>query len=319
VPHDIPDAALVRVVANAGPYRAGDLLTFAFSEPSVARILPHHDGVSGTRRSSVPELMPVVVLRASASFASGDELIVSFVDAELARLYALPPRSRVGEPEASSSAIQSLARETEPAPTELSRRPRRLETIGEWDEPRRRHALAFVDKLFSVENLGWYRHTFATRFLMANGLAGEEHSIAPLAAAFASFRHAVSETLGETLIASYLPGFAIDESWAERLDSPSARQAREDLTVAWPRDADIDLGGSVDATVAALIACDTEDARLARALGDYRADAFEAFERVASAIPEVRFETMMQTNLHLDDRLWSIAGALYESLQTSAA
>jgi hypothetical protein len=326
---DIPHGALGRVVSPAGPYRVGDVVSLAYLEPHVARIIPHEPRPEFVARAVVPEVMSVVVLRASAAFAPGDEVIASFSDPEFARLHLLGSRTvaRDSAPpvvEVSAVATDLVARaplvpepSTEATDDELATSP--VVLIGNWTERRRRQALSVIDKLFTIEKLGWYRHAFVVRLLVADDLVARAPVVAAIAEAFADFRSGASEALGGPLLESYVPGFVVDAPWLERLSGYAVLDARRRLAEAWSQTFEGDLGTTIESSAAALIATDASDPRLIDALRDYKASTFDAFERVAGAPDAVRFGTMTEPNVVLDDRLWKLASALFDSLQTSAA
>ncbi len=383
VPHDLPELATARVLTPGGPYLAGDTLSLAFSEPTVARLALHgrdfvaEDGSGGD--GFVPEAIAVVMLKAAGPFAVDDVVTLSFVDPTIARIHpsthrtparridvapheptpeqrasqrALPQRSTpppsTPRPSAAGAAQPPpLPRDAEPperAP-EADGRSRGVRVRLDWNPERVRRFVQIVDKLFTVDRLGWYRHALVLRLLVPDQIG-----CADPAAELEAMRHlrelraASVETLGKPLLAAFMPNFTVTPEWLDSLDRPTAAKALAGLRDAilphledglsiteGEREPGWTVGiverstflaapaGSVEALLPVFVAAVATDTQLTERLTEYRGTLLELFGQTAQSADAVRLNGMAQPNHSLDDRLWQLVGAVQATSARLAA
>ncbi|MGH7728524.1 MAG: hypothetical protein ACREM2_07020, partial [Vulcanimicrobiaceae bacterium] len=206
----------------------------------------------------------------------------------------------------------------------------------DWSDERVKRFIAVVDKLFTVDRLGWYRHVLAMRLLVPDEIRCGERIVDVEAMRFLhALRAAAAETLGRPLLAAFMPNFSVGSGWLESLEVPAAARAlaglRDALVAridepneAFPDDPRTTTGivaraaflgapaGSLDALLPVLIPSDSAHAALAERLSAYRAALIELFGATASSVEAVRLGAMTQPNHALDDRLWQLVGTVAE-------
>ena len=394
----LPDLAIVRVLTPGGPYRVMDLLSLAFVEPTVGRLVAHapsNDDPAPSDDALVPESISVLVVLAAAPYAAGLVLTLSFVDPGIARIHApasdgdshramtVPPvatellRSVVfAEPRAMNgqgdiadtteiepdtplvsthvlndtitllsddpvddpSFEDTIARFARAAP-ELHRFVRGVEVRLEWTNDRVRRFTTVVDKLFTVERLGWYRHVLAMRLLVPDIVScGDAPTDLEAMRHLHALRAASVETLGRPLLAAFMPSFAITPEWLASIDSvPAARAlagvrdaiapfvtdlgpplvANDGATWSIGRvdrhEFEIAPASSIEALLPLLIANVSAHPLITERLSDYRRTLIDVFSQTAQSAEAVRLGAMAQPNHSLDDRLWQLVGTVGEA------
>ncbi len=210
----------------------------------------------------------------------------------------------------------------------------------EWKSDRLRRFVQVVDKLFTIDRLGWYRHSLAMRLLIPDEIACDD-----MLASVEAMRHlqalraAAVESLGKPLLAACMPGFSITSEWLETLESSREARAiaglREALlpfadddedSIETPSGDALSTNGtiarrellpesatSVEAFLPLLIPTTARDAALGLRLAEYRRLLIELFAQTARAGEPVRLHQMAQPNHSLDDRLWQLVGAAAEA------
>ena len=206
-----------------------------------------------------------------------------------------------------------------------------------WNRDRVRRFIQVVDKLFTVDRLGWYRHALAMRLLIPDEVTcgdplGDIESMRHLHA----LRAAAVETLGRPLLAAFMPNFTVSAEWLGTIDSPAAARALAGLRDAVTPYVEDDVApradnpaltvgaigryellgasaASVEALLPVLIPTASPNATLAARLGDYRRMLIAVFGQTARSSETVRLNQMAQPNHALDDRLWQLVGAVGEA------
>ncbi|MGP6159189.1 MAG: hypothetical protein ACLPYS_17060 [Vulcanimicrobiaceae bacterium] len=215
----------------------------------------------------------------------------------------------------------------------------------DWNPDGARRFVQLVDKLFTVDRLGWYRHAFAMRLLVP-----DEVSVPEPAAELEARRHlgdlraAAVETLGRPLLAAFMPNFVVTPDWLDSLDVPSAARALAGLREAIlphlddaPAELRVRAGsahsigsierktflaapaGSVEALLPAFIATVSADETLTACSNEYRRALLELFGQTAQSAEAVRVKQMAQPNHALDDRLWQLVSAVQAAFGELAA
>lgn len=406
----LPEIAIVRVLTPGGPYRAMDLLSLAFIEPTVGRLVAHEprdDAPAPGDDALVPESISVLVVSAAAPYAAGLVLTLSFVDPGFARIHAptndaavhrsMPTPQDATEPQRpvvvaerlstngydhSTHTTESMGR-TEPerhdVPTvthahvdpsfllgdepiedgffeetiarivypepasplrEVRERiVRGVEVRLEWTNERVRRFTTVVDKLFTVERLGWYRHVLAMRLLVPDTVScGDAPSDLEAMRHLHALRVASVETLGRPLLAAFMPSFVITPEWLTSIDSNAAARALAGVRDAiapfvtdlgpplaandgatWTigrvdrHEFEIAPATSVEALLPILIANVSAHPLVTERLGDYRRTLIDVFSQTAQSAEAVRLGAMAQPNHSLDDRLWQLVGTVGEA------
>ena len=210
----------------------------------------------------------------------------------------------------------------------------------EWNAERLRRFVQVVDKLFTIERLGWYRHSFAMRLLIPDEITcGDTLADVEAMRHLQALRTAAVESLGKPLLAACMPGFGISSEWLESLES--SREARaiaglREALLPYADDGEISLdtpagtalctigtitrrellaenATSVEAFLPLLIPSTAHDTQLGIRLAEYRRLLVELFTQTARAGEPVRLHQMAQPNHSLDDRLWQVVGATAET------
>jgi hypothetical protein len=214
----------------------------------------------------------------------------------------------------------------------------------EWNPDRVRRFVQLVDRLFTVDRLGWYRHAFAMRLLVPDDISLSD----PLAEREArrylgELRSAVVETLGQPLLAAFMPSFAVTPEWLDSVDVPAAARALAGLREAVvphlqdvAHDLQPDVGakcsvgvvdgatllvassGSFEALLPAFIPAVSADESVTACASEYRSVLLDVFGQTARCAEAVRLKQMAQPNHALDDRLWHLVGAVQVAFGASA-
>lgn len=233
------------------------------------------------------------------------------------------------------------------SPSPLMHPPRngRVTVRLDWSSERLRRFVQVVDKLFTIDRLGWYRHSLAMRLLIPDDIACDD-----MLASVEAMRHlqalraAAVESLGKPLLAACMPGFSISSEWLATLESSREARAIAGLREALlpyaddgERPIETPLGEalqtvgtiarrellpenatSVEAFLPLLIPSTAHDAALGLRLAEYRRLLVELFAQTARASEAVRMHQMAQPNHSLDDRLWQLVGAAAEAFGSFA-
>lgn len=378
-PVRFPDVAFVIVRTPGGPYRPGDVIALAFTEPSVGRLAVHMPErriePGAVLPALVPESMQVEVASSAGPYATGDRLLISFVDARFARIHRAGPgaptspgapanawsahRSDDGQPAAVGPERAAIRPSTLPsggtdrngiwnaatspngsvgtAPSEAVPSTGVHSTIL-WRGERAARFVRVVDKLFTVDRLGWYRHVLALRLLVPDELdTGNEAATSAAKAELLTLRGAAARTFGGPLLAACMPGFAVTREWLSELDDLDivrslagirdavasfagdddgvpALALRPDRTVGFVSHSRLLEGSaSSESALTALVPCWSSFEVLSSALLGYRAALSDAFAQTADAAEAVRMGAMTQPSHLLDDRLWQLVGAVGET------
>jgi hypothetical protein len=196
-----------------------------------------------------------------------------------------------------------------------------------------------VDRLFTVDRLGWYRHALAMRLLVPDEIrCGDAVLDATAAAALQALRDAAIEALGGPLLEAFMPNFSVTAEWLDALDAPAGARSLAhlrttieavDVTRAAPAEfapdpestvgtvlatelsATADL--SVEATLPVFIPYRSSFPEVTDRLAAYRHALIELFGQTARSAKLVRLTQMAEPSHALDDRLWQLVGTIGES------
>jgi len=342
----IPQVLFARVLAGGGPYREHEVLSIAFVDASLARLLAHSQAGddwpdrNGHERSgddcfhTIPETIVVEVLTGAGPHTKDDRLVLSFVDPQVARVVTGV------DPTLKPKASLSLAPGDQTATTRpISDRvlaPRAILLFERWNEHEARRFIAVVDKLFTVERLGWHRHALAMRLLLPDNLVlGSLQSSHDVLSQLESLRAAAAEALNAPLLAAFMPHFSADATWLASLETPALLAAAATLHDLIERQGGVEfeaprntpeLIGSIapeewaswrsagtNAFLALLLPNRARHPAVAQRLTDYRSALLELLGQMAQAPPAVQSSQMAQSNPVLDDRLWNLAGAFQDA------
>ena len=353
----VPELMIVRVLTPAGPFSAGDVISVAFADATVGRLRPHAVGTEPSASARdvaalVPETMTARVTAGSEPYQTGDVVMLSFVDPRFARIHSagertverLPPVEIV--PVASRVVDVPQLVVTVSAPAMVATDDPLVATAHgvhvrlDWSPERARRFVRVVDKLFTVDRLGWYRHVLAMRLLVPDRIdcGNEERNREPMRH-LQSLRAATIETLGRPLLAAFMPTFGITREWLDSVDSPAVARAlaglRETLAPLAAdehrlREVQLDAGASfgvvrrvelagsagasADALLPVLVPPYSANVALSACLRAYRASLIDVFSQTAHCAEEVRLGQMSEPNCVLDDRLWQLVGAVGTSV-----
>ncbi len=364
-----PQIAIVRVLTPGGPYAPNDVLSVAFTAPDVGR-LRCHDGrafVPPADGALVPEVVSAVVLWESEPFGAGQVLTLSFVDPSFARIHAVGGAAsdrerRAVAPELDSSSSNgrsvpfvephTVAVATRAAPPHLAHPELPAPAAGSgvtlrlrWSADRVRRFVQVCDKLFTVERLGWYRHSLVLRLLVPDEVSCAD-TIAQGEAQqhLATLRAAVAETLGNPLLAAFMPNFSVTPAWLQSLETsevaralasfrgliaphlPDAAPAKpwtsenlEETLGFLTRKELLETPFAIEAGLALLIPHASAAGELSQSLGIYRAQLGELFGQMAETPEKTRLTTMTQPNHVLDDQLWQLVSAIARTFEPAPA
>ena len=318
-------------------YAPGDVLSIAYVRSGIGR-LRCHDGRTVERNAatpSVPETISVGVLWDAPPYEAAQTLVLSFVDPSVARIHPLAPAAHglnaltgeVGQlepPLPETSVVDAKPKPDRERPDDaspLGAAPEGssvpalgkagVEVRFSWSADRVRRFVQVCDKLFTVERLGWYRHSLAVRLLVPDEIVCFDEAARTEAARHLEIlRAAVAETLGNPLLAAFMPNFAVTPAWLASLDTPDvalaltglrgvvAQHAADVSAALVPNDDAVTTGSltraellatpmaCVEAGLALLVPHLATHAALTEALGAYRAKLGELFAQMAESPEE---------------------------------
>jgi hypothetical protein len=273
----------------------------------------------------------------------GDIVVLSFVDPSVARVHVAENCDADQAPKAQRS--HSEVQRTKPEarkPSDRSQEPSRLQSTGgpflamRWTPDRIRRFVQVSDKLFTVDRLGWYRHSLALRLLLPDEVTGVDPNFSTvLDEHLQQLRSDATASLGVPLLGAFMPNFAVTPAWLESFgdgtteqtlqvfrneaaarfeDTAEPHEVTEDITRTPLRDACLIDGTpkSLEAALALLIPHVSAKSLLTEALTAYRNDLVDLFEQMSAAAETVRLKTMSQPNHLLDERLWQLTGTVGE-------
>jgi len=363
----VPEILLVRVRAASDPYAAGDELALAFNDPEIARLATlaggrvakpqvgavaalENDVAGSAARPAppIPRAVHVEVTLAAPPYATGDILALWFVDPRFARIAAMrvPPGDLVkaaGIPPAVASPRVAVGTASDVAlapsaplgPGVASLASVRLH----WGGDRVRRFVQVVDRLFTVDRLGWYRHALAMRLLVPDEIrCGDPALDATAASALQALRDAAVETLGGPLLEAFMPNFTVTAEWLDALDAPAGARALAHLRTTiesinvvrstpvefepesestvgtiFAAELSATAGLSLDAMLPVLIPYRSSFPEIDERLAAYRHALIELFGQTARSAKLVRLTQMAEPCHALDDRLWQLVGTIGES------
>ncbi len=349
----VPDTISVRVTHPAPPYARDAILTLSFVDPRVARIHPAGGCAVDERLSSSPAVPVAVAEERSVAIASvsaaTDSLVLPTLVVEESRNAAAPHTAEMRDVEVAHSPSRKGECDIVDVPTDprnVVRSPNDSDVTSggvrvrlHWSPDRTRRFVQVVDKLFTVDRLGWYRHAFAMRLLIPDEIScGDAVSDIETMRHLVALRAAAVETLGRPMLAAFMPSFTVTPEWLDSLDSAAAARALaglrdaivphagDDIAPSLPGDPFVTTGiiarrelvqqpaSTVEAVLPMLIASHATDTTLSERLGEYRRTLIEVFGQTAQSAETVRLNQMAQPNHALDDRLWQLVGIVGESL-----
>ncbi len=340
----VPELIVVRVVSTGAPFEIGEYLSVAYTTPAMGRLVPHATTPVTTEyvryEAVVPDAFIARVTTGSSSYRSGELLSFSFVDPRFARIHR------------SSGDDEEVADHMEPAKVEPEApvAPREVAPSTDsragvlvrmhWSSERARRFVQIVDKLFTVDRLGWYRHTLAMRLLVPDTIECPDVAASTAATMHLQLlRSAAIAALGRPLLAACMPAFAVTVEWLETVDTPDVARAlaslrreiapyvSEEMFVRAPAVGDTsavgslvrrefqgDTAASADAFLATLVPHMAADALLSERLRAYREALCDVFGQTARTTELVRLGRMSEPNHVLDDHLWQLAGVVGKTL-----
>ncbi len=347
----LAEIAILRVLTAGGPYSENDVLSVAFTNPGIGR-LRCHDGRSfepRPPRGAVPDVVSTVVLCAAGPYAKEQRLTLSFLDPSLARIHpieaglqrpALQEIPKLGT--ATASTPELVPRVAPLSLAAVTTGTARLSVRLRWTNDRVRRFVQVCDKLFTVERLGWYRHSLVLRLLVPDDVRCTDETVrAEAGQQLAMLRAAVGETLGNPLLAAFMPNFSVTPSWLESIEtSDIARGLAAFRGVVGPHLAEDaqhsvhDFEGidetvgtftraellatpfaSIEAGLALLLPHASSVPSLAEPLGAYRAKLGDLFGQMADTPEKARLKQMTQSNHVLDDQLWQLVSAVQQTFE----
>jgi hypothetical protein len=363
----LAEIAIVRVLTAAEPYTAGDVLSVAFTSPGIAR-LRCHDGRSFDEPPplrAVPEVVSAIVVYAAGPYREGQLLSLAFLEPSLAKIHVvdipsatvppstLPPLSTLPPPSAPPTPVRHVTErdatqfDAHPPLADLKGRPEERKPIPfcvklQWSGDRVRRFVQVCDKLFTVDRLGWYRHSLVLRLLVPDDIRSADLLFRTEATRqLEALRSAVGTTLGNPLLAAFMPNFSVTPSWLESLETaeiacalaalrgvlaPHLLQGSEESTLAF-ESVEETLGAftqkellatpfsSLEAGLALLLPHASPIPMLADSLGAYRAKLGELFGQMADTPEKARLKQMTQSNHVLDDQLWQLVSAVQQTFE----
>lgn len=359
----IPETISARVVRSAGPYEAGEVLTLSFVDPSIARIhrtAPPEDSDEHLRnRRATDRVSPIVaalpgptgpVSKNEDSTDPGPPLTITIEPAlrfpdgretnlEIADPQVLDDAREPEKPIAADVSHGAVISAGAPRPSEFE--PQSEPQISgvrvrlDWNRDRVRRFVQVVDKLFTIDRLGWYRHVFAMRLLVPDVvLCGRPESDVEALRHLHALRAASIETLGRPLLAAFMPNFSVSPEWLDSIDKPSAARAlaglRDTLTPFSDdgplHSSELEMGwtisavlrselvtapaSSVESLLPLFIPATSPSDVLSEKLTAYRSALISIFGQTAQSAEAVRLNLMARPNHTLDDRLEQLAHAV---------
>lgn len=355
----LPYLASLRVVVGGGPYAAGDIVSIAFNDPIIGRLASVQVGREQPRVAAalqVPNLPHVIsgrLLSAVGPYEADDILVLSFIDPSLARLFPIiPPENGECHPQV---AVQEAAGPVAASPLEFATAEPKFTPespsvargtsknaapllLLHWSLDDARRFISVVDKLFTVDRLGWYRHALAMRLLLASEIViSDQAAIAEINRRLDDLRSAATDALNAPLLSAFMPHFSIDVAWLESIEPPSLTDAvarlRQSLgphvaaaPILHETGVEAMLSGAIlfeewsavhptniDAFIPLLIPHHAADPAVTQRVGEYRCTLLDLFGQMAHASAAVRFKQMTSANHLLDERLWNLAGAFQDA------
>jgi len=328
-PATLPQLAAARVLTSGGPYEIGAVLSVAFVDPLVGRLVAHQPypvrEIAGA--GIVPETISVLLLDAAPPYESGETIALSFVDPTIARIHRW---SGAVAQQRKPNPLPEPALRIEPAEPPGAPVGLRLE----WTVARVGRLLSLSEKLLSIDRLGWYRHALAMRLLLPDEIAIVDVEANETAARqLRTLKIAATEALGTPLLAALMPNFTLDEEWLRSIETPALARAAAalrdtlaehvvtmtepyaalatspHLSIGTLRRPDIERAaqGGLDSFLAALIPCEGATPELAARLVEYKASLVELFGQTAQASATVRTTRLATPNPVLDERLAAVA------------
>jgi hypothetical protein len=350
----LPEILIVRVEDACAPFETGEEVAIAYNEPGAGRVVRREFEPADSRSApaatpSLPACATVTVRAASGPYREGESARLWFVDPRYVRVE--PARDREPAPAApASSTRRGTAVSAEPTNgTALPVRsggdggttiPAALAAVRlQWSGDRVRRFVQVVDRLFTVERLGWYRHALAMRLLLPDEIRCADAAANAAAALHLQAAHdAAIAALGGPLLEAFMPNFAITPEWLDSLDEPAGVRALAQLRStlesdggarseppAFVPDASSTVGmltaadfasvrdGSFEATVPLFVAWQSTFPEVSRRLAEYRRTLLELFGQTAGSAKLVRLTQMTQPCHALDDSLFHLAGTVGEA------
>ncbi len=335
----LPQLSAARVLTSGGPYAEGAVVSLAFIDPHVGRLVAHQPAAAREVAAAgpiVPDTISVQLLSAAPPYECGETIALSFVDPAIARIHRWSTgavRSYVPAPEGEEiAARESVAVIRDDAPVQTSH----VAAAGlrlEWSVARVGRLLALSEKLLSIDRLGWYRHTLAMRLLLPDEVVlADDNARDAAGRQLRALKIAATEALGTPLLAALMPSFTLDEEWLRSIETPALARAAatlretlrehagdgdadvpsapsERLSTGTLRRAEVERAerGGLDAFLAALIPCEGATPEIAGTLSDYKAALVELFGQTAQASATVRITRLATPNPVLDERLSAVA------------
>ena len=182
-PATLPQLSSARVLTPGGPYEAGMVLSLAFVDPLVGRLVAHEHLAGREIMQSgaiVPETISVVLLGPAPPYESGETIALSFVDPAIARIH----RWSNGQHQAPIRVCvehAALPEGVNAVPDVAVKQRGALAPIGlrlEWTVARVGRMLSLSEKLLAIDRLGWYRHALAMRLLLPDELIIDDPEVA---------------------------------------------------------------------------------------------------------------------------------------------
>jgi hypothetical protein len=355
----VPELIVVRVVSDGTAFAVGDDISVAYTTPTMGRLVRHGmpiEQVDCARYEAVlPDTVSARVTIGSRTYGNGDLLSFSFVDPRFARIHRLSsdrenifdgeaPEIEAVEPSAASNVsvadVKNDVTSDELAPASRTEPRAGVRVRMEWSIERARRFVQIVDKLFTVDRLGWYRHALAMRMLVPDTIECSDSEASAVATNHLQMlRAAAIAALGRPLLAACMPAFSVTVEWLETVDTPEVARALaglrtsimpfvrdeafattppigESSAVGFLRGLEIhaDAAASADAFLATLVPHITTDPVLSERLTAYRDALCDVFAQTARTTELVRLGRMSEPNHVLDDRLWQLAGVVGKTL-----
>jgi hypothetical protein len=353
----VPQTISIRVTIAAEPYGKGDILTLSFLDPRFARIhaAPRTELTAGPpvaasgpapaaspirehgplpEVAATPDPSPSTEIPSANGRAVVETPLASAAESQpMPKTNGLPERadSRAGAARMQSRAITPAANGTSPG---FATTGGGVRVTLDWGPARARRFVAVVDKLFTVDRLGWYRHVIAMRLLVPDRITcGDEEATRSAGQHLRALRAATTETLGRPLLAAFMPNFSVTPEWLAAIETGAIAQALDELrdailplvkdtaapapdaefaeTTSWAilQERDITAAAAgADAFIATLVPAHACDAAFTEHLEAYRTSLVDAFAQTARSPEAIRLGRMAEPNHVLDDRLWQLTG-----------
>ncbi len=328
----LPQLSAARVLTSGGPYEAGALLSLAFVDPLVGKLVAHEARAESWEARSpaiVPETISVVLLAAAPPYENGETIALSFIDPAIARIHRCTPSESA--PRAAKPVSEIVRHDAQPRVSAAQPRTAAMH-VGlrlEWTTARVGRLLSLSEKLLASDRLGWYRHALAMRLLLPDEVVLADADANETAARqLRALKMAATEALGTPLLAALMPNFTLDEEWLRSIETPALARAAAALRDTLREHANEEaslvsaahisvgslslteierVGSGLDAFLAALIPCEGGTPELAGCLRDYKVALVELFGQTSQASTTVRTTRLATPNPVLDERLAAVA------------